>query len=120
MPDGKRKSITPAIIATIADNQNRERTPPSAAIIGPMINEESFNQMQDVLQNCKNMGAVVTGGDKVNIDEVMSNIRIANFDPELFKQYESEIIQQFNLKTGKNIVMSEKKWWRKLLTKTQA
>ena len=38
MPDGKRKSITPAIIATIADNQNRERTPPSAATIGPMIN----------------------------------------------------------------------------------
>jgi len=38
-------------------------------LIGPMINEESFNQMQDVLQNCKNMGAVVTGGDKVNIDE---------------------------------------------------
>ena len=36
-------------------------------LVGPMISEESFNQMQDVLQNCKNMGAVVTGGDRVNI-----------------------------------------------------
>lgn len=58
--------------------------------------------------------------DKVSIDEVMSNLRIANFDPELFKQYETGIVNQFNQKTGKNIVMSEKKWWRKLLTKTQA
>ena len=58
--------------------------------------------------------------DKVSIDVVMSNIRIANFDPELFKQYESDIITGFNKTTGKNIMMNRTKWWRKLLTKSQA
>ena len=38
-------------------------------LIGPMISGEAFNQMQNVLQKCKNMGAIVTGGDRVNIDE---------------------------------------------------
>jgi len=38
-------------------------------LIGPMISEESFNQMQNALQECKNLGATITGGDKVNINE---------------------------------------------------
>ena len=37
-------------------------------LTGPMISEESFNQMQDVLQECKNGGAIVTGGKRVNIN----------------------------------------------------
>ena len=37
-------------------------------LIGPMISEESFNQMQSVLQKCKNAGAIITGGDRVNIN----------------------------------------------------
>ena len=32
-------------------------------LIGPMINEESFNQMQNVLEKCKNDGATVSGGE---------------------------------------------------------
>jgi len=57
---------------------------------------------------------------KVSIDEVIKNLKIANFDPELFKSFETEIIQQFNQKTGKNIEMTPKKWWRNLLTKSNA
>ena len=38
-------------------------------LTGPMISEEAFNQMQDVLQECKNEGAIVTGGKRVNINE---------------------------------------------------
>ena len=38
-------------------------------LTGPMISEESFNQMQNALQECKNLGATITGGDKVNINE---------------------------------------------------
>jgi aldehyde dehydrogenase (NAD+) len=37
-------------------------------LTGPMISEESFNQMQDVLQECKNGGAIVTGGKTVYIN----------------------------------------------------
>ncbi|HIP36458.1 MAG TPA: NAD(P)/FAD-dependent oxidoreductase [Crocinitomix sp.] len=53
--------------------------------------------------------------EKASISTVMSNLNIANFDPELFKHYEVDIIQQFNHKTGKNIVLSHKKWWQKLI-----
>ena len=58
--------------------------------------------------------------EKASIDEVMQNLKMANFDPELFKTYESEIIQQFNQKTGKNISLSGKKWWRTVLTTSKS
>ena len=34
-------------------------------LIGPIISEESFNQMQDVLQECRRRGGIVTGGNRV-------------------------------------------------------
>ncbi len=40
-----------------------------SALIGPMISEEFFNQMQNVLQECKNDGAIITGGKRVNINQ---------------------------------------------------
>lgn len=38
-------------------------------LIGPIINEEALNQMQDVLQECKRRGGAVTGGDRVYLGE---------------------------------------------------
>lgn len=38
-------------------------------LIGPIINEESFNQMQDVLQECRRRGGIVTGGNRVYVGE---------------------------------------------------
>jgi len=38
-------------------------------LVGPIINEEAFIQMQDVLQECKRNGGVVTGGDRVHEEE---------------------------------------------------
>ncbi len=53
--------------------------------------------------------------EKAPINTVMSNLNVANFDPELFKHYEKDIIYQFNKKTGKNIQLSKKKWWQTLI-----
>jgi hypothetical protein len=53
--------------------------------------------------------------EKATIDIVMSNLNIANFDPEFFRHFEMDIINQFNQKTGKNIKLAEKKWWQKLI-----
>lgn len=53
--------------------------------------------------------------NKVRIDEVMANLRIANFDPEFYKRYENEILDSFNLQTGKNIRLLKQKWWQKVL-----
>ena len=38
-------------------------------LIGPIISEESFNQMQDVLQECRRSGGIVTGGNRVYVGE---------------------------------------------------
>jgi len=37
-------------------------------LIGPLINEDSFNKMQDVLETCKNDGAEIFGGDRLVLD----------------------------------------------------
>lgn len=42
-------------------------------LIGPIINEESLNQMQDVLQECKRRGGAVTGGDRIYLGEGMGH-----------------------------------------------
>lgn len=53
--------------------------------------------------------------DKVGIEEVLANLKTANFDPELYKSFEAEIINGFNQKTGLNISGNNKIWWQKLL-----
>lgn len=39
-------------------------------LVGPLINEDSFNKMQDVLTTCKNEGSKIFGGDKVIVDNI--------------------------------------------------
>ncbi len=56
--------------------------------------------------------------NKESVLTIMENLKTANFDPEFFTQYEAEIINTFNKKTGNNIVLKEKNWWRKLITKS--
>jgi NADPH-dependent 2,4-dienoyl-CoA reductase/sulfur reductase-like enzyme len=52
------------------------------------------------------------------IDEVMSNLRTANFDPEFFKAHEAGIIHKFNAESGRNVQLKTKTWWQKLLPAT--
>jgi len=52
---------------------------------------------------------------KVSVDEVMMNLKAANFDPEFYTTYEQEILDDFNAKTGKNLKLKTKTWWRNLL-----
>ena len=44
-----------------------------------------------------------------SIDYVLENLPQANFDPEFFKQYEAEIIAQYNQETGTNLQLKSKK-----------
>jgi NADPH-dependent 2,4-dienoyl-CoA reductase/sulfur reductase-like enzyme len=55
--------------------------------------------------------------DKVTIDAVMSNLKAANFDPEFYRTYEKDIVNEFNIKTRRNVELKAKTWWRNLLTK---
>lgn len=44
-----------------------------------------------------------------SIDYVLENLPQANFDPEFFKQYEAEIIAQYNQETGASLRLKSKK-----------
>ncbi len=47
-----------------------------------------------------------------SIDFVMEHLEDVNFDPELYKQYGSEIVNAYNSQFGKNIQIKKKKWAR--------
>lgn len=47
--------------------------------------------------------------------EVLSNLRLANFDPEFFNSYEKDIVAAFNKQFNLNIQLAPKKWWRSIL-----
>jgi len=53
--------------------------------------------------------------DSASIEEVLANLRLANFDPELFTTYEKDIVNAFNQQFNKNIQLASKKWWRSML-----
>lgn len=47
--------------------------------------------------------------EKTHIDSVLQNLSLANFDPEFCKQYEGELVNQYNQQTGKNLVLKKKR-----------
>jgi len=47
-----------------------------------------------------------------SIDFVMEHLEDANFDPELYKQYGSEIVSAYNQQFEKKIQLKKKKWAR--------
>jgi NADPH-dependent 2,4-dienoyl-CoA reductase/sulfur reductase-like enzyme len=52
---------------------------------------------------------------KASIEEVLSNLRQANFDPEFFNTYEKDIVAAFNKQFNSNVQLASKKWWRSIL-----
>lgn len=53
--------------------------------------------------------------DKTHIEEVLQNLGLANFDPEFYKQYETEIIDEYNKKSGKKLKLKTKRGLSKVL-----
>ncbi|MEX1002078.1 MAG: FAD-dependent oxidoreductase [Crocinitomicaceae bacterium] len=49
------------------------------------------------------------------IEEILSELKTANFDPEFYDHYEEEIIEKFNGEKQRNVKIKPKKWWLKLL-----
>ena len=41
--------------------------------------------------------------EKTQIEDVLTNLSLANFDPEFFREYEREVIQYYNIQTGKHL-----------------
>lgn len=51
----------------------------------------------------------------ITIEEVLMNLQSANFDPEFYKKYEQEVIDQYNAKFGTQLKLNPPKWWQKLI-----
>ena len=49
--------------------------------------------------------------EKTNVETVLENLSLANFDPEFYQEYEIELISLYNVKTGADL---KKKKSRKL------
>jgi NAD(P)H-nitrite reductase large subunit len=47
--------------------------------------------------------------DKVSIETVLADLKLANFDPEFYKEYEQEVLDLYKAKTGKSIVSKKKR-----------
>lgn len=47
--------------------------------------------------------------DKTNIEQVLQNLAVANFDPEFFKQYEKGVVAMYNQQTGKALQLQSKR-----------
>ncbi len=50
--------------------------------------------------------------DKMSIEYVLEHLKDANFDPELYSQYEKQIVQQFNSENNTSIKPKKKSWKR--------
>ena len=44
---------------------------------------------------------------QTHIEQVLQNLGLANFDPEFFKQYEQELVNTYNQKTGKSLKLNQ-------------
>ncbi len=53
--------------------------------------------------------------EKTQIESVIQNLGLANFDPEFYKQYEGEIVKQYNQKTGSQLTLKKKRGLRNVL-----
>ena len=50
----------------------------------------------------------------VSIEEVLTDLKSANFDPEFYTKYEEEIVFQFNQQFGASVISKKAKWWQKI------
>lgn len=47
--------------------------------------------------------------ENTKLEEVLSNLGLANFDPEFYKEYETALIKQYNEQTGSNLKLKNKR-----------
>lgn len=54
--------------------------------------------------------------DQTQMEEVLSQLNLAEFDPEFFASYSKDIIAQYNSMTGKNVQSKEKRSWNRVFS----
>jgi NAD(P)H-nitrite reductase large subunit len=54
---------------------------------------------------------------EATIEEVLTGLKSANFDPEFYSKYEDIIVKEFNHEFGTSIRAEKAKWWQNLISK---
>jgi hypothetical protein len=52
----------------------------------------------------------IDGGE--TMDYIMQHLKDANFDPEFYRQYENEIVAQYNKENGTTLSAKKRDWKR--------
>lgn len=52
--------------------------------------------------------------EKTDIETVIKNLGLANFDPEFYKKYEAEVVSVYNKQSGKNLTLKGERSWNKV------
>ena len=53
--------------------------------------------------------------NKTHIEDVLQNLGMANFDPEFYKQYESDVIDIYNQKSGNSLKLKKRRGLKNVL-----
>jgi NAD(P)H-nitrite reductase large subunit len=53
--------------------------------------------------------------EKASVETVLQDLSLANFDPEFFEEYESDVIALYNKLSGKNLQKKKKRNWNTVL-----
>lgn len=53
--------------------------------------------------------------EKTDLKEVLTNLGLANFDPEFYEEYEQDLIRQYNQQSGENIQLKKQRGLRGVL-----
>jgi NAD(P)H-nitrite reductase large subunit len=53
--------------------------------------------------------------NKVGVEEVMTNLKTANFDPEFQKSFENDIVSKFNKDFSRTVQIKKKKWYQNMI-----
>lgn len=54
--------------------------------------------------------------EKTNVEVVLENLALANFDPEFYKTYEHEVLKIYNQQAGKNLTSKKKRSWSQVFS----
>ena len=52
--------------------------------------------------------------EKTNIETVLQNLPLANFDPEFYAKHEQDVLDVFNKQAGKNLKAKQERSWNKV------
>jgi NAD(P)H-nitrite reductase large subunit len=47
--------------------------------------------------------------EQTNVEEVLQNLSLANFDPEFFEEYEKDLLETYQQETGKSLELKQKR-----------